>query len=191
MKLRHAAAIVFLAHVIPAIAWAAVKPLRLVAPELNGVACTQDRLCTDDPARLPEARALLAEAEGFVGRELGAIHRRPTVVFCSTDECSRAFGLTGAAGITVGPLGVVMAKRGWQPFYVRHELIHVLQYERLGTLQMWLFTPSWFIEGMAYGRSEDPRQSLSQPFQGWRERYGRWEASLAGQDLWAAAERLR
>ena len=47
-----------LLHLLPVAAWAAFKPLRVVAPELLGLHCTAQGICIDDLRRLPEALAL-------------------------------------------------------------------------------------------------------------------------------------
>lgn len=50
--------------------------------------------------------------------------------------------------------------RGWEPHFVRHEMIHHLQAERLSTLTL-LLKPRWFVEGMACALSDDPREPLA------------------------------
>jgi hypothetical protein len=46
---------------------------------------------------------------------------------------------------------------------MHHEMIRHLQTERLGIIKTWN-DPEWFIEGIAYSLSEDPRAKLSEPF---------------------------
>jgi hypothetical protein len=70
-------------------------------------------------------------------------------------------------------------------------LIHHLQMENIGSLHALFFTPTWFIEGMAYSLSEDPRRPLPQPLEGWRSEFERWLPSVQNQDLWATARALR
>lgn len=176
------------AHLIPVAAWAMVKPLRVIAPQLAGLSCTSDEICTDDLSRIAEARELLAEAEAFVTIELGPLKKRRTAVFCSTATCASKFGLGRSVAFSVGTFGIIISDRAWRPHFVRHELIHQLQNERLGVLNAWLFKPSWLIEGMAYSRSQDPRRPLPEPLESWRTRYDAWERTAATQDLWSAAE---
>ncbi len=190
MKRRTIIGIAIAAHMIPIAAWAMVKPLRIVAPELLGLSCTADNICIDDLSRLPEARALLTSSVAFVHAQLGPIHTRPRAVFCSSPQCSRKFGLGRSAAFSVGEVGLIFSDRAWEPFYMRHELIHHLQNERLGTINAWLFKPSWFIEGMAYSRSQDPRRPLPEPLEAWRNQYEEWERKLGSATLWSAAEHV-
>lgn len=177
-----------IAHLLPVVAWAAFKPVRVLAPELLGLHCAPSGVCVDDVARLAEAERLRDEALAFVGQRVGTIAQPPRTIFCSTLACSQSFGFTRDAAYNVGTFGQVISHRGWQPHFVRHELIHHLQNERLGTWNAWLLKPSWLIEGMAYALSEDPRQPLPQPLQGWRTSFAQWRAATRGQDLWLAAQ---
>ena len=180
------------AHLIPVAAWAMVKPLRVIAPELLGLTCTADRICTDDPHRLAEARALLLDAQSFVAADLGPLRTRPTAVFCATAECSSRFGLGRSVALSVGTLGVAFSDKAWRPHFVRHELIHQRQNEQLGVIDAWLFKPSWLIEGMAYARSHDPRRPLPEPLESWRANYQEWERSIPrSTTLWSAAESVQ
>jgi hypothetical protein len=72
---------------------------------------------------------------------------------------------------------------------VRHELIHYLQARELGALQL-LVKPSWFVEGMAYGLSEDPRTPLAQPFEGYRSEFLAWYRSVGKDKMWIEGGRL-
>lgn len=67
----------------------------------------------------------------FVNANVGEVKRPPRVVFCETDSCFSAFGLDKQAAHTT-PFGIIVSPRGWEPHYVRHEMIHHLQIERLG-----------------------------------------------------------
>ena len=73
---------------------------------------------------------------------------------------------------------------------MRHELIHHLQNERLGSLRTWLLKPDWFREGMAYSLSEDPRQPLPEPLQSYRARFETWFKQVGRSNIWTEAEHL-
>jgi hypothetical protein len=191
MKRKTLIALALAVHLIPAAAWAMVKPLRVIAPQLLGLECTTDNICTDDISRVPEARRLLTEAEVFVGNELGPLEKRPRAVFCSTAKCDAKFGLGRSVAFSVGTIGIIISERAWQPHFVRHELIHQLQNEQFGVMNAWLFKPSWFIEGMAYSRSQDPRRPLPEPLESWRIKYESWEQTIVSGDLWTAAEHVQ
>jgi hypothetical protein len=176
---------------LPPAAWWLVRPVRVFFPSWAGMSC-RGAVCTDDPARFEEAAALYEEALTFVASSVGAVRRKPRVVFCGSEACFSSFGLAKPAGHTFGTFGIVIAPRGWKPYYVRHEMIHHLQAERLGNLQLWR-GPDWFFEGMAYSLSEDPRRPLSETFEGYRSRFEEWYRSTGQDRLWvaAAAEKMR
>ena len=125
-----------------------------------------------------------------VDSTVGVIKHGPRVIFCATDACYRSFGFSGSAANTIGTFGIVVSPRGWMPHYVRHEMIHHLQKERLGVLRSWLVTPRWFIEGMAYSLSNDPRPVLAEPWQGYRSRFEAWYRQIGKEHLWDEAARL-
>jgi len=91
--------------------------------------------------------------------------------------------------VTVGTIGSVIGPRAWKPYYVRHELIHYLQGQQLGVPQL-LLKPSWYLEGMAYGLSEDPRAPLAQPFEAYRSEFFAWYRSVGRERLWVEGRRL-
>ena len=173
----------------PLAAWAFYKPVRVLAPELAGVSCVSEIICTDDVARHAEATVLYDEALEFVHSSVGAIEQRPRVIFCSSQACFRSFGFDRAASHTVGTSGIVLGPRGWKSYYLRHEMIHHLQAERLGVIRRWLM-PNWFTEGMAYVLSHDPRPVIAEPWQGYRLEFERWYRSAGKEDLWAEAREL-
>jgi hypothetical protein len=176
---------------IPTAAWATAKSVRILTPELVGLQCTPDNICIDDMSRLEEARSLKTEALQFVQKKVGQLQGQPRFVFCSERACSKSFGFTNQAAYAFGSYGLVVSPRGWRPYYVRHELIHILQCERFGSLNAWLFKPEWLLEGMAYALSEDPRRPLPQPLEGWRAQFEQWLPTVGKNNLWAAAEDVR
>jgi hypothetical protein len=175
--------------VVPLVTWFAVKPVRVIEPRLAGVSCVSATVCIDDLTRLEEAAGLYAEAVAFVPDLLGSFKGKPRVIFCATQACADAFGLGARAAVTVGTMGTVIGPRAWESFFVRHELIHYAQAERLGTLRL-LFKPQWFVEGMAYALSQDPREPLTEPFESQRRRFRAWYAAVGKQGLWQAARDL-
>lgn len=174
---------------LPIAAWALFKPVRVVAPELAGLPCADDRLCVDAPSMRERAQQLYDDALRFVDASVGLIHEKPRVIFCSTDACGQIFGLGRRSAFTVGTFGIVIGPCAWKPFYVRHEMIHYLQSERLGNIRAWR-EPKWFTEGMAYALSGDPRPKLSEPYQGFRSDFERWYAGIGREGLWRAARDL-
>ena len=62
-------------------------------------------------------------------------------------------------------------------------MLHRLQGEKLGILGMYE-KPEWFIEGMAYALSEDPREPLVEPFQSERARFRAWYAGVGKVHMW-------
>lgn len=174
---------------IPVAAWAFAKPIRVAAPGLAEVSCISDTLCTDDVSRLREIVGLYDEALRFVDASVGVIQNKPRVIFCGADACAQFFGMGQRAGVTVGTFGIAISPRAWKPHYVRHEIIHHLQNEKLGIVRAW-FKPTWFMEGMAYSLSEDPRPKLSEPFEEYRARFESWYAGVGKTRLWESARSL-
>ena len=170
-------------------AWFIVKPVRVIAPALAGVSCPQASVCIDDPGQLQSAVSLRDEALAFVASQIQPIQGQPRIIFCSTDACANAFGLGKRSAVTLGYFGTVIGPRAWKDYYVRHEMIHYLQVERLCTLAT-LLKPSWFVEGMAYGLSRYPRTPLAQPFEGYRSRFMAWYAGVGPARLWQVARGL-
>jgi hypothetical protein len=175
--------------VLPPVAWFLVKPVRVIAPTFVQVTCPHPTLCVDDPARLDEARKLYTEAEAFVSANVEQIGRSPRLVFCSTEQCAQSFGLGRRAAVSVGTLGIVLGPRAWVDHLVRHEMIHYVQARRLNVFRL-LFMPKWFVEGMAYAMSDDPRAPLDQPFEGWRQEFRAWHGRIDAAALWPEARKL-
>lgn len=147
-------------------------------------------MCVDDPERLAEAQTLYRDALEYVEASVGALHTEPRAMFCAKPACSREFGFKGQRAYTLGTAGFAISDGAWRPHFVRHELIHHLQNERLGSLRNWLFKPIWFREGMAYSLSADPRHPLPEPLQGYRSRFETWYGQVGPATLWHEAERL-
>jgi hypothetical protein len=189
MRIRLAAIVLAVVTSLPAITWASFKPIRVLAPELMGLTCSSG-ICIDDMTKLPEAAALRAEAVNFVTSRVDRIGSVPRFVFCSQPACAKSFGFTSQKAFHVGTYGVVVGPKGWEPFIVRHELIHHVQMENIGSLHALLFTPTWFIEGMAYSLSEDPRRPLPEPLEDWRSQFEAWYPTVKGQDFWEISRAL-
>ncbi len=165
------------------------KPIRILAPETAGVSCVNAKVCIDDLSRLETATALYDEALHFVDASVGGIDNPPKVVFCSSKTCAESFGLGKRSAITLGAFGIVIGPNAWKSYYVRHEMIHHLQNERWGMLKV-LCLPTWFIEGMAYALSEDPRPVLTKPFECYRFRFRHWYKKVGKARLWEEARCL-
>lgn len=175
--------------ITPVVAWILVKPVRVVAPRMIGISCVSSSVCLDDPSKSQEASQLYQEALGFVSGSVAPIQKPPKVVFCSSKECADSFGLGARSAVTLGTFGTVIGPKAWKPYYVRHEMIHYLQGEHIGVIAT-LFKPTWFIEGMAYSLSEDPRQPLAEPFEDYRSRFNEWSKRTGKDHFWDEAGKL-
>ena len=171
------------------LAWFLVKPVRVLAPQLMGVNCLSASICIDDAARRQEVDGLYAEGMAFIQNSLGPIEGKPRIIFCASQSCADSFGLGARSAVTLATYGTVIGPGAWKPYYVRHELIHQLQAQRLGTFSL-LFKPGWFVEGMAYALSQDPRAPLAEPFESHRKKFLAWHAALGKQTVWEAAADL-
>lgn len=175
--------------VAPVAAWALVKPVRVLVPGIGGTTCVSETVCVDDLSRADEAKRLYAEAVGFVSDKVAPVHGQPKVVFCSTQACADAYGLGRRSAVTVATVGSVIGPKAWRDYYVRHELIHYVQADRLGALTLFV-KPSWFVEGMAYGLSQDPRTPLAEPFEGYRAEFMAWYGAIDKDKLWNEVDKL-
>ncbi len=111
----------------PAIAWTAFKPVRILAPTLNGVTCAE-RVCVEERNELACARTLQHDAAAAVARKLAPLEQAPLTVFCSTRECYRSFGGGMERGATLLDWGVILPPESWIALaIVEHEYIHMLQ----------------------------------------------------------------
>ena len=171
----------------PAIAWAALKPVRILAAPLNGVTCEQ-RVCVEDARLLPRAELLQKDAMAQVGRKLRPLERAPLTVFCSTRACYRSFGGGGERGATLFDWGVILPPESWVPHIVEHEYIHMLQAQELGLLGRQL-TPDWFKEGMPFLVSEPPAHDLPDYARPLAKRYEAWERRVGRGNVWQAVGR--
>ncbi|MCP1107855.1 hypothetical protein M6G53_21005 [Serratia nevei] len=167
-----------------------IKQLRVAFPTLlPGITCQTTTLCTDDVAKLEDAQKLYRTGYEHATTAVGPFIGSPKVVFCSTERCAEMFGMEKRAAAAIGDLGLIIAPRGWTPFYLTHEMIHYRQAESFGNLAM-LTKPSWLIEGMAYSMSGDPRR-LGAPFDEWRTQFDMWHATLGTQPVLQAAKVIK
>ncbi len=154
-----------------------------------GVSCPTASICIDDLSKLKQAEELRNEAIDFVNRNVGIVSKPPRFIFCHTLQCSDAFGQYHAAAYHVGTFGIVIRIKGWEQHFVRHELIHHLQSERLGSLNVFLNKPTWFVEGMAYSMSGDPRRPIpNKVLESYRWDFESW---YDGSDIWTRAKQLK
>ncbi|WP_020481687.1 hypothetical protein [Methylomonas sp. MK1] len=171
MKYRRWLVVIFL--LLPISAFAFFKPVRVLIPEAFGVRCNEQNLCVDDFSRLAAAESLLYDSKSYLSTQWGLSIGEPKIIFCSTEQCRSAFGLSNKAGFTLGSFAIAIAPRAWQQHYVAHELIHHWQADRFGSLAL-LTGEQWLIEGMAYALSNDPRMELHEPFESYRQRFNDW-----------------
>lgn len=163
------------------------KPVRALVPERMGMICPTEKLCLEEPERRAEAEALTKDALRFVETHIAPIESPPRMLFCSSEACARRFGDPRARGLYFGPHALLINPGGWAPHILRHELIHHVQNEAFGWLARAALLPRWYVEGMAYTMSEDPREMLPLPkLQRYRARFQDWVA--AGHD-WRAPPR--
>ncbi len=167
--------------ILPFGAWILFKPIRVLAPELNGVTCS-GAICVDDASALPLAEELHEMAMANVAEKLRPLASSPLGVFCSTQRCYQSFGGRGL-GITVLDLGVIIAPGGWQLNIVEHEFIHMLQAQELGLLGRER-TPMWFKEGMPFFISNSPGFDTPDYAIPWAAQYEAWEQQIGRENVW-------
>lgn len=175
-------AVALVAAASPIATWLFFKPLRVIAPGLNGVYCSGD-ICVEDRATFAAAAELHRAALANIAVKLNALAAPPRVIFCATQKCYRSFGGRGR-GIAVFDLGVVIAPDSWQPYLVEHELIHMLQSQELGLLGRER-SPLWFKEGMAFHVSAPPDFDLPDYARPWVAQYRDWERQVGRENVWS------
>ena len=155
---------------------------RLYVPQINGMTCFPNGVCVEDIARIDEATALRNDAVSFVQGKLGPLAAPPRLLFCTTKKCSGKFGNPGAGALYFwGTNRIVVSNTGWVQFMLRHEMIHHWQAEQFGAVEGASTLPRWYIEGMAYDFSNDPRQTIPNPTaNAQRKKFRAWFA--AGND---------
>jgi len=167
--------------VLAAGAWLFFKPIRVVAPGLNGVTCF-GAVCVEEVSKLPLAEELHERAMANVAEKLRPLSSPPRAVFCSTRRCYQDFGGRGL-GITVFDLGVVIAPGGWHLNIVEHEFIHMLQAQELGLIGRER-TPMWFKEGMPFFVSNSPGFETPDYAKPWAAQYEEWEQRVGRESIW-------
>lgn len=183
MKRSHAlmATLFLVFSVLPVATWAFFKPVRVLAPELNGVTC-DGPVCVEDISMLPLAKGLHDTAMISVAEKLRPLASPPLAIFCATHKCYQSFGGRGR-GITVFNLGVVIAPESWQLHIVEHEFIHTLQAQELGLLGRER-TPMWFKEGMPFFISTPPEFDIPEYARLWAAQYESWEKQIGRENIW-------
>lgn len=166
------------------------KPLRVLLPEIVGMRKIARRLYTDNPAKADETIRLRDEALLEVNRDLFPLKKTPKILFCDSPKTFSNLGFKKSAGRTVGPLGIVISPRGWEKYYLKHELIHIWQGENLGVFATNRY-PQWLIEGMAYSLSGDPREPLTEPWETYRSQFEKWYASIDKKNLASEIRKLK
>jgi hypothetical protein len=173
---------------LPIGAWSFFKPIRVIAPELNGLTCA-GAVCVENLSTLSRAEELHATAMGNIAGKLRPLSSPPRAMFCSTKKCYQSFGGRGA-GIAVFNLGVVIAPESWNLHIVEHELIHMLQAQELG-LRGRERTPMWFKEGMPFYISDPPEADLPDYAKPWVAEYMAWEQRVGRENVWSQIREYR
>lgn len=174
----------------PIAVWAMYKPVRVLAPEwVKGISCIGNKICIEDTLQYSKASELYESAQYFVAGAVGAFQEKPRVIFCITELCYQSFGFNKSSASAVGNSGIVVSPRGWNDYYLRHEMIHHRQSEELGVFGM-LLKPEWLVEGMAYSLSHDPRNTLSERWQQSRTKFDAWQTEVGTENLWEEARKL-
>lgn len=151
------------------------KPLRVLTPETFGLTCITDDICVEDTSTITEATRLRNDALSFVAANVGPIDQPPRVLFCRSEDCFARFGNPAVAALYFWGLDTLLINdKGRQDYILRHELIHHWQVEQFGSVQASQL-PRWYIEGMAYSISKDPRDPLPRSdIQAWRDQFNAW-----------------
>ena len=173
---------------LPVATWAFAKPVRMLAPGVMGVTC-HGAVCVENEDKIDEAQALYDGAYRFVESRLSHFDTKPRMIFCNTARCYRSFGGGRERAISYPKIASLISADAWKAHFVRHELVHHLQFQELGAVGTML-DPEWFREGMAYSVSDPPEEDLPLQFRKYQERYDQWVITIAPGQLWSEAKRL-
>ena len=182
------AAAIAIAIATPVCTWLFFKPIRILAPELNGVVC-HGPVCVEDIELLARAVALHERAMASVAEKLTPLRLPPLTVFCSTRACYQRFGGGAERGATIFDLGIILPPESWVAHIVEHELIHMLQAQELGLLGRQR-TPQWYKEGMPFLISNPPPHDLPEYAVPLVEQYRSWEQKNGRANAWLLAPTL-
>ncbi len=152
-----AAGIVLLAVLLQAAGCAAIRSVRLYAPESSGFERVRPGVYVD-PAMTASRREAFAVALEAGRRQAadfyGGLVSSPSVFACASKACTRRFGGVGK-GMT-RTQGILLSPEGLTPVIVAHEWSHAEFAARVGRLRTWWSVPQWFDEGLAVLVSRDP-----------------------------------
>lgn len=165
------------------------KPSRVFLPEFAGVICLQENICIEDKDDFKAAENLYLQAKNYVQEHIAVFEQTPKIIFCSTQSCFEGFGFSKASAQSVGTVATVVGPNGWKKYIIEHEMTHHIQNEKLGTIKF-ISMPTWFVEGMAYSFSEDPRKTLAEPWNSHRIAFNKWYSTIEPGQLWQKAEKL-
>lgn len=158
------------------------RPIKLIFPNICGFKKVANNLFVDEISKSDEIQQLYQSTLENVIDEFKLKNFEPKVIFCSQIENFNKFGLHKEAAHAFWPFAIVISPRGWQKHYLKHEFIHFIQVKKLGIIKF-LSMPDWFIEGMAYALSDDPRGTLSEPFESYRLEFKNWLKSRKRDDI--------
>ena len=173
----------------PLAAWYIYKPVRIFWPSMAGVKCVHENICIENIEQIELAQNLYTDAKKQVQSTITDFANAPHFIFCTTQSCFEGFGFDKASAQSFGTITTVVGPKGWKRHIISHEMIHHIQNEQLGTAKF-ITLPSWFVEGMAYSLSQDPRESLSEPWESHRHTFDEWYKTIQHSRLWEEAKNL-
>jgi hypothetical protein len=112
---------------LPFVAYAFVKPVKIIFPEVTGVKCIEEWLCIDDLSKQKDAKKLYVNALSSIEFKLTKFNNKPKMVFCSSDDCFAKFGFSKSKANSIATFGIVIGPKGWKPYYIKDYLIHQWQ----------------------------------------------------------------
>ena len=165
-----------------------VKPLRLLVPEWYGMHC-EGSVCVEEIELLDEADVLYQLALTRLQQQTLSLESKPEFVYCSTASCYKYFGGKNERAISYPFLGTIIAPSSWQIYISQHELVHWIQFEKLGAIAT-MQKPVWFREGMAYQFSDAPATDIPKHYLPLIEKYKSWHSNQSWKQVWGAAKDL-
>lgn len=158
------------------------KPVRISFAHLLSVHCAGP-VCFEHEADRASTEKLYQTAVSEMNT-LFPLKRAPRFIFCRTRTCYQLFGGGQERAISYPWLGTIIAPESWQPYIVKHELVHWLQFQEFGVMGT-MQKPLWLREGMAYALSKAPGHDIPRDHMEWVYQYEAWATGKTMRDIWS------
>lgn len=133
---------------------------RALTPTLFGMHKIAPNIYSDAPDKSKPHLALISAARTQASDFFGPLQTNPRYILCTTDRCTKRFGLR-TRGLNLGYHLILIGPKGINASIITHEIAHSELHRTMGLRDMTKPKfPSWFDEGLASYISNDTRLSF-------------------------------